>query len=811
MITSGLFIVINNVLNSHAIFHHFIIFVEKSNKFLNLYKVMDQYFVETKAYEEAEKTFNKSGIVIFTGPPGCGKTISAIHLIRKQLKHSNKLTFRKIYCLEELSYIEKDEQSIIFIDNIFYRKTIDLRLESWWEKLEEIYDNEFAGLKNKTGSHSGRLRIVMTARTNVIKRACDYMGKDTLILNKRLIINTNNLTENEKDDIFANQIKFAEKEKDVSANIFSNMGAEFKQVRESEGPIGFPLCAHLFVCDKDYRKSGVSFFSRPIKYLKVQLRDEIECDKTNRSKSLFFYVFFYEWHAKPGKFEFFDIKSKSPCIQFLDKISPNLVTNFDPFDFSELEDEAKRLSGAFFKEVSDCTYKFIHDSVYEAVGAYFCETYVIKTAKFFPLDIILNQSFENMSDKESVTLATRLLYEALDQRLSEVFSCRVLRQKPFSKLFCAELKNKEPKTIDQFLTTLNKSTAVKFPSMFWSSFFNLTHLTEHLYNIANEQNLDLSYHLYFFLYGICCFKDKSLLKTTNGMLRDNFKKIRERVLKFKDLDGNYIHHHIIRSDCSDWFAALAINQLLKDKLSPDEKNSCRVTPIMFAVENELRRTEVIQTLVNYKSTLHNKDSKGSTVFHHCLGSGNDDETCANYLNILLPEIGYPDCLSKDDENGDTALSIAAKCSKYSRVKSMCMLLKRCAPINTLNEDGYSPLRLVVRSLKRKSDHIELECCTRVIILILNGAGTDKKTDENRRAVDECQYEIVRSVLRKPGDIQSMEIALENLLKKFEQSKEGLELSDVFSEKISDNLKRYVTRAIQQLQSINFDNISPQSS
>lgn len=772
---------------------------------------MDQYFVETEAYEEAEKTFYKSGIVIFTGPPGCGKTISAIHLIRKQLSQSNKLTFRKIHCLEELSYMEKDEQSIIFIDNIFYRKTIDLRLENWWEKLEDIYDTEFAGKENETGSYSGRLRIVMTARTKVIKRACDYMGKVTPILNETFIIDTNNLTENEKDGIFANQIKFAEKEKHVSANIFSNMDAEFiRQVRESEGPIGFPLCAHLFVCGKDYRKSGVSFFSRPIQYLKVQLKDEIECDKTNRSKSLFFYVFFYDWHTKMGKFEFSDIKSKSHCIRFLDKISPHLVTNFDPFDFSKLEDEAKRLSGTFFKEVGDCTYKFIHESVYEAVGAYFCETYVIKTAKFFPLDIILNQSFEKMSDKESLTLATRLLYEALDQRLSEVFSCRVLRQKTFSKLFCAELQKKEPKTIDLFLTIPNESTAVKLPSMFWSSFFNLTHLTENLYNIANEQNLDLSYHLYVSLYGICCLKDESLLKTTNGMLRDNFEKIRERVLKFKDYDENYIHHHIIRSDCSDWFAALAINQLLKDNLSPDERNSRRVTPIMLAVENELRRTEVIQTLVNYKSTLRYKDSNSSTVFHHCLGSCNDDETCANYLNILLPEIDDADWLSKEDEYGDTALSIAAKCSKRSRVKSICMLLKRCVKINTLNEDGYSPLHLAVRSLKRKSDHTELECCTRVIILILSGADPDKKSDKNRRAVDECQYEIVKSVLRKPGDIQSMEIALENLLKKFEQSKECLELSDVFSEKISDNLKKYVTQAIQQLQNINFDNISPQS-
>lgn len=772
---------------------------------------MDNYFVETEAYKEAEKTFNKRGIVIFTGPPGCGKTISAIHLIRKQLQISYNVTFRKIHFLEELSYTEKDQQSIIFIDNIFYRKRIDLRLENWWEKLEEMYDIEFAGNKNEIGSYPGRLRIVMTARTNVVKKACDYMGKTTPIFNETLLINANNLTENEKDCIFVNQINFAETEKHVGKNNFSSMDAEFKRhVRKSEGPIGFPLCAHLFVCSKDYRKSGVSFFSRPIQYLKVQIKDEIESDKTNKSKSLFFYVFFYEWHTKMGKFEISDINSESHCRRFLDNISTDLVSNFDPFDFSELEDEAQRLSGAFFKKVSDNTYKYIHDSVYEAVGAYFCETYVINTAKFFPLDIISNQSFEEISDKESNILATRLLYEALDQHLYEVFSCRVFRQEPFSKSFCIVLKKKQTKIIDDILTVPNKSTDLKLPSLFWSSFFGLMHLTEDLYIIVNERNLDLSYHLYVSLYGICCAKDESLLMTRNGMLHDNFEMIKERVLNFNDQEGNYILHLIITSDCSDWFAALVIKQLLKDGISLKKtKNRSMQTPLMLAVETEFVRMEAIRTLLNFESTLRYKDVRGSTIFHHCLESCNDDETCANYLKIILRATHETDLLFKDDFNGDTALSIAAKCPKHSRIKSICILLERCAAIvNTVNDDGYSPLHLSVRSLKGKSDHIELECCTRVILLILNGADPNKKSDKNHKAIDECQYDIVKDVLRNPEDIQTMESALECLLGKFEQSKKRLELPDFYLNMISDKLMRYITQAIQHLQNAHFDNISP---
>lgn len=125
------------------------------------------------------------------------------------------------------------------------------------------------------------------------------------------------------------------------------------------------------------------------------------------------------------------------------------------------------------------------------------------------------------------------------------------------------------------------------------------------------------------------------------------------------------------------------------------------------------------------------------VFYYCLGLGNDDEICVNYLNIFLLEIGYLDCFFKDDENGDIVLSIVVKCLKYSRVKSMCMFFKCCVLINILNEDGYLFLCFVVRLLKRKSDYIEFECCIRVIILILNGVGMDKKIDENCRVVDEC--------------------------------------------------------------------------
>lgn len=210
---------------------------EDSKRYLKYYQKMDKYFVETEIYKKAKKIFDTNGIVIFTGLPGCGKTMAAVHLIGEAQKNC---TFRKIRSWEELAYIDNDKKSILLIDNIFFRRTIDLQLEQWWKQLDKIYDKYLRDCIGELGSD--RLRILITARPNVIERACTYMEKVTPILNEKLVVDTSTLTKYEKDEILVKQIEFA---KGVYQD--PNINAEFKRkVKCSGGPIGFPLCAHLY-------------------------------------------------------------------------------------------------------------------------------------------------------------------------------------------------------------------------------------------------------------------------------------------------------------------------------------------------------------------------------------------------------------------------------------------------------------------------------------------------------------------------------------------------------------------------------------
>lgn len=771
---------------------------EESSRYIRCYEAMDRYFVETKAYKEAEEIFNNYGIIIMTGLPGCGKTVAAVHLILKQL--DSNWTFRKINSRMDLSFVGKNEKTLLLIDNMFSDRTTQLHLEHWWEELGRIY-NQYVVCEG-TELIARCVRIAITARTNVIKRACTYMEKISPILNDVYLKDLGALTGKEKQNIFLKQTEFAQKETAIEIN---NIREDFT-VNVEEGPIGFPLCAHLYVCREEYRKSGNQFFSRPIEYLKVQIKDEIERDKSNKTKSVFFLLFFQEWYTKSGNFYSFELKNESHCQHFLDNVSSNLLRHFGPFDFRDLECEAERLADAFFRNVDEHTYTFFHDSVFEAVEAYFCETYVIETAKYFPLDILQNQKYEHLTEKQQLTLITRLLYEIFDGKLNMVFACRIFQNKNFAECFCAELKQKDTKYVVKFFTLSNESSTVKLPTMFWSSCNNLTYLTELFYDIASDQNIELDYHLYASLYGMCCARNISMLQNINGIFQNNITVLQDHVFKFRDRKGNCILHLLVTSESSDKFVAVAMEKLAHNRMVIDSTNNQRVTPLMFAVEETVRKTKVIETILRFSPKLRYRDINSSTVFHHCLRSNNDDEMCAKYLRILLKKEGSASLLSVCDTDGNMALNIAANEAKHSRILSILELLESNVQIvHRLNKDGYSPLHLSVRSLKEDSQIYRIECCIRVIILILYSTSSNKLLHISNTVIDDCEYDCVKNILKNPKDCENMKKELNTLLEELKW-KEDIEMSEAFviTSKFFDiGLRTFLNTAVHHLKNIEF--------
>ena len=771
-------------------------------------ETVDKYFVETKAYKEGEEIFHRFGIVIWTGPPGCGKTKAAIHLIMKQINdEGKKCPFRLIRFPKELSYIERNKTSLVLIDDIF-SKQVTNSVISWWNELDRLYKDCFQN--NEMESGTNRVRLIITARENVIDRACHSMGKTTPILNERFKINNNVLNEQEKEKIYSQLCTFGNKERNVKTP--DTDGKFLEEIKKAEGPIGFPLCAFLFVCNKEYQKSGSRFFSYPNKYLKEEIKKEIEMDTLSKTKSLFLVLFFHEWQTKMGNAGKLELKNVQKCKQVLETVAKVPVSNTEQLDLVGLEYEAQRFIGSFLKEDSIGSYRFVHDSVYEAVGAFLCESDVANTARDFPLDIIQMQDYETATEEELVILASRLISEAINQEFSKVFACRLFHRDCFIRCFLSELKISDDKKIEKFFTSINRSPTVQFPCLFWTSFNKLTLLTELLYGIVCEKSIDPEYQLYLSLYGECCARNEYLLVSVDWMHQHYSEEIKRRVLNFGLNEDMCILHLVISSEKSDQFASVAVKKLLNDGLRVNVRTKKeKMTPLMIAVDQRLPRTQVVKNLIKRSHKLSCNDCKNSNVFHHCVSSCNDDEKCANYLNILLCQKDAETCLRQNNVEGNIPLSVAAMETKYSRIHSIFLLLecglKHKMKMGTLNKDGFSPLQLSVRSLKTESTFVELECCIRVVMFLLYGDTPDNQSDTDFQAIEECKYDIVKNILQKPKDQKNMEFAITRILTKMgmEQGEDNFAHFPTPSISMNRSVQIGIYRSINVLKNYCFEN------
>lgn len=181
------------------------------------------------------------------------------------------------------------------------------------------------------------------------------------------------------------------------------------------------------------------------------------------------------------------------------------------------------------------------------------------------------------------------------------------------------------------------------------------------------------------------------------------------------------------------------------------------------------------------------------------------------MEIIIGSCNDIDLLSRVNLEGDNALDIAVKYLKHNRIQSILLLLEGCRDIvNSLNDDGLTPLHLAVRSFNNCSPCVELECCVRVVILILSGAYTDFKLDGGVKAIDECQYNCIRNILLHPEDQQIMKNELDCILEKLKYYEQTSTRSLSCLSKIDEGLQRRIAHAISYLQNMSFENVSSQN-
>lgn len=139
-------------------------FSERSKDYLDAYEKVNKYFVKTELTEVCCSILEEKGLVVLIGKQGCGKTSTAIHLMSKtEFTPWTKLKITE----KELLQIEPDDDTVIFIDDLFDGYLYERRLFDWWNSLFSFY---FSYIENKK-----KVRLIITAEETVMEKACVFI------------------------------------------------------------------------------------------------------------------------------------------------------------------------------------------------------------------------------------------------------------------------------------------------------------------------------------------------------------------------------------------------------------------------------------------------------------------------------------------------------------------------------------------------------------------------------------------------------------------------------------------------------------
>lgn len=727
------------------------------------YKRENEFYVKTKIFKNAKQILKQRNCVILIGKEGVGKTAMAVHLMFKYKKYKD-FVVRRIRTLHEFySSVDLRMENLIFIDNIFEHsesiealwKLFDHMQESLSSCINEkamFYDQPNKGLCAEACPKS-KLYIILASRPRQLKDAVKKMNYKHSLLQTYSIdfeLESTQLNAREKRNILQKKMEFARSCHNIEEENFSE--AQWDFILMSSTPFGFPLCAHLFSCDKACRTLGTTFFSNPQKHMLSRVKNIIQADATRRTEVLFVLMLVYQIRNEPFCFD----GSK----QFLDVLRDLHIAEKLHLD----EDQVVKIEETIFDhdetyiEISrENTLQFIHPSVQEAVQNYFFETYLESAIDMFPLSVL----FQKMHRKYLFKLEPvfqdhffrRLKKEIKDGYFCEVCAYQELEDRNVSnKLLLPFLRNASD--LKYLLNTENNRGDLPFIYWFTSAASNNTIIDLlsflSLHEICSKTEL---YEQHFF----------SLLASCTSPNKKNIVKFILNKYSKDDIQNHYTY-----------------------KQEPDLLNVNTIkkyfSPLLEAVKNS--NNNAISLLTKHKATFPRPTWRGWTFLHACSRYNEKQICCTELLQKVLE---FEEKNHSNEENAnyisdeDTSvfekivIKVDKSIAKHESQKNilLCLvdiqeleitdaLIKAfCSlpdvnessflhPLNFVDENGNSVLHLLLK--RHWPDEEELRTCRED-----EGVKTDTETDSSdfvydvstldKEAIKEWNSDKVRTIQR----------------------------------------------------------------
>lgn len=533
----------------------FFFFLAQAEDFMNAYEQMRSKYVETRILKACRDSLNFKGIAILIGQQGCGKTLTAVQIMRSdQYREWKKLLFTS---WEDLLTIEVEDKSLVYIDNILDGFIYQDIVQKWFNSLCHFFFEQTRGKKD--------IHILISCKQNVIEEALENIRADAVRDTILLKAESFPLTYEEKFKILKAQFQIAKTLKEIEN---PDPNSDFTFLKRKEFDIGFPMCAHMYAFETDLCEKK-SIFTNPRTYVIHHIKNEIIKDNTNGAMTLFLILLFYTHSIDAKTMRRFDLKYGGKCREFLEGMVSKDFVDKMKLDFNNLSERANDLKDTILVKVSSM-FEFKHQIYKEGVVDYFFTENAthMYSIKYFPLGILRSYKFSHATSKTWMHINRRLIkefrsiqnipmdeYELKARKAAEVFSCKIFEcnafEKEFSKAFEETLK--KDCTLQDYL--LNRKLNISF----WIGRYHLNTLLKTAMNLVDQYK---DHQFYQALLGECCKEDKRYsVHLTSDIDLDSLKK---KVFCFQTSSCKSIQHLVLQSDKLDCDAHTILAKVLKD-------------------------------------------------------------------------------------------------------------------------------------------------------------------------------------------------------------------------------------------------------
>lgn len=505
--------------------------------------------METNLSRECLKLLKTRGIAILTGQQGCGKTLTAVHIMESDdYKEWKKV---KIISSEDLLALEVENDTIVYIDNILDEFLYREKVQKWWDSLCYFYFEHVKSDKN--------VCLLITAKDNVIKEACKHIREDIVRSTFFLRAEMYPLTYDEKLKILESQFKLAEEMNIENPTIDS----KYDELKEKTFPIGFPLCAHLYAFEPDMTVKTTAIFDNPKSYVVHHITTEIEKDESHEVKTLFLYLLFHLNQHGLEKANDFDLKSEEICQETLkDMASEDLLQIMEPLNFNNLFERALSLKETILIQLNN-SFAFKHHIYLEGVSDYFFRKYPEQSVQHFPLGILRTYTFPDALPRVLDKIKQRLMKE-IHEGIPEVLGCEIFMKPEFEREFSKELRNDG--TLSDLVLNPTNVFRSDLPLTYWASKLRRSVLLKEAVKLIHLRMQELDFSFYQMIFGECCEKDEKYVAQFSPTMAEDRRldELKQLVLNFRYSGGKSIICMTLSSNKPDQETHQILTTLLND-------------------------------------------------------------------------------------------------------------------------------------------------------------------------------------------------------------------------------------------------------